>query len=390
MKSVNINDFLVKLSGVLGITAYLSKLFAISSVVSLCFAFSLACVFGWYLLQVMHKDRIKLNDLILLMIVFLSVSLSGYGINFEYLKPAIIVMCVIICIDICPYNQIDEKGKNFMIALFAAAAVITNAMYYLGGLRYQTFGATTSVSLNFTNPNETGMWLVFLILVLANGISEQKKKLIKVLLLGCAVSLLPILSHTEARACMLAIVFFLVMKVLLYFVDAPKMPGWMITLVALSPIIVYMLYMYVVLPNLETFTRWFSFMLSEGKSLTSRREIWSIIEADLLDCVLIGKYAFYHSEQMHNSLGTLYGRFGAVFVLIVCQKFIRAVKKLPNVTTQLSLCTIWVIGCFETAIFEGVGGLYLLVLVIPLIGQDNKHRAGREAPLPSEKRGDDL
>ena len=82
--------------------------------------------------------------------------------------------------------------------------------------------------------------------------------------------------------------------------------------------------------------------------------------------ILFGNYAVYHTEQLHNAMLTLYCRFGVFFVAIVCRKIYLVLKKMPNADIQLAVSAVWLTGCFETSIFVGAAGMYLLVLLLPI------------------------
>lgn len=367
------NGVLVKIAATLGVIVYTATMMRLYSVVSLCFAFSIMCIAASYVVKLMNRKRIDIADLALFAVAILAVFKAGLQANFDYYKPAIIVVCTVICIDLCPDNDSDETGKKYIISLFVFATIATNIMYYLGGLRYEYFGRTDSVALNFSNPNETAMWLASIFIILANAISEEKTKFRKSVIVVCCISIIPILVPTESRACLIAVVFFVFFKILFKLTHVKKLPSWIIYLVTFAPIIVFFFYMYVVIPHLDLFTKWFFFMISDGKSLTSRLWIWGILKDDLIGCFVLGKYDVYFSEQMHNSLGTLYGRFGIFFVCIICNKFVKMLKRMDDVNAQLAMCAVWIIGCFEMAFFAGAGGLYLLILVLPLIGRTNLH-----------------
>ena len=130
--------------------------------------------------------------------------------------------------------------------------------------------------------------------------------------------------------------------------------------------------MYLFLPLYDTLGSWFAFFAGGGKSLTSRVRIWTEIETNLLPSALLGQYDLFFESQMHNALGTLLLQFGALFTAIVCQKFYGAVKKLDSAVAQLPLCAAWIVGCFETAFFTGMAGVYLLILVLPLISDNGR------------------
>lgn len=367
MLSLTKTSNLIKLCAFISVIVYIGQMLKLGSVVSLCFAISLVCVLAFYWLQVMRHQRVKVSDLLMVATMALAIVYAGIQTDFDYYKPAIIVLCTVICVDICPHNELDEKEIDAIINLLVLAAIVTNLLYYIGDLRFHYFGTTTLIALNFNNPNEAAMWLTCIFILLMNGLSSVKGRFKKFFLAVCGLSLIPILQATGARACIIAVAFFFVMKLIAWALHISSLPRWVVFVVTLSPAFVYVLYMYVFTPYYDFFSEWFSFFVATGKSLTSRVEVWGILEDDLLECVLLGKYDFYHTEQMHNALGTLYGRFGLLFVFVTCRKFYKAVRNVSTINGQIALCAAWIIGCFETAFFTGAAGLYLMILLLPLI-----------------------
>lgn len=368
MISFRIGNTLLALAGFLSITVYIAKLLMLDQIVSICFALSIACVLLFYIFKVLKKRSIKLSDIFLFSITGFTVFAPGLSLSFDYYKPAIIAICTAICIDVSPENYITKSTKQAILIFMVFAAVLTNWMYYFGGLSTKYYGSTFSVTLNFANPNETGMWLAFFSIILANGVIEQDTTFKKLILIASCASLFPILLRTQSRASLIAVLFYLCFRVLSFFVHIRKLPTWIVALIAFAPAIVYSFYMYLFIPNLDFFSEYLSFLVSEGKSLTSRVAIWEVFQSDFAQCALFGQYDIYRNAQMHNSFCTLSGMFGVPWVIIIFLKFVFAQKKFTSALPQVSLCSVWLIGCFETSFWGGVGGLYLMLMLLPVIG----------------------
>ena len=145
-----------------------------------------------------------------------------------------------------------------------------------------------------------------------------------------------------------------------------KLPAWCVLLITLAPVLVYVGYMYVFIPNYDRLSVWFRFLISEGKPLTSRYNIWSDLEMEQWKHILFGNYAVYRGENLHNSMATLYCGYGAFYTFLVYRKLYKVLKHMPNAGMQLALGTVWMTGCFEASIFAGAAGLYMLVLLLPV------------------------
>lgn len=374
MKKIRINgrDNIVKLAALIGLGVFIAQMLEMSTVASVLFACSLLCVTVNYWAFVSARNYLRLDDIVLLLVTLISIVLSEWQLNLDYFKPVIIVLCSIVCIDQCAEIEANKKTCKRIQLFLILVCILANALYY-GGLRYKYHGSTRLVAMNFNNPNEAAMWLVFLIVLLFDSSVLQQGKVSKLLPWACACSLLPILYSTQSRNGLLAMLFYFAGKIVLRFLSLKKLPKWFVFLITVAPILVYVGYMYIIMPNYDRFAQWFSFLISRGKELSARRTIWSNFEMDQATNILFGNYTVYHTEQLHNSILTLYCRFGVFFVAIVCRKLYKTLKKMPNAAMQLALSTIWLTGCFETSIFVGIAGMYMLVLLLPIFHQPGVH-----------------
>lgn len=364
---------IVKWAAFIGLGVFVAQMLKMDAIVSMLFACSFVCVVINYLEFISARNRMRLDDIMLLLITLVSVILSDWQLGFDYIKPAIIVLCSVLCIDQCAEIETNEKTCNHIRFFLILVCVITNVLYY-GGLRYVYHGSTSLVSLNLHNPNETAIWLTFFIVLLCDSALMENRTMIKLLLLACMFSLLPILYRTQSRNCLFVVLFFFVGKLFLTFLKVRKLPKWFIFLITMAPILVYMGYMYIFIPYYDRLSELFSFLASEGKPLTARNTIWSNLEMSRIKHIFLGNYAVYHTEQLHNSMLTLYSRFGIFFVVIVCRKIYKTLSRMPNAGMQLALSAIWLTGCFETSIFAGVSGMYMLVLLLPIFHQPEMHK----------------
>lgn len=360
---------IVKLAVLLGLGAYLSILLEVGSIVSILFAGSLLSVAMNYFFFIGARQRIRVEDIFLMLLTVLSIAMSDWELNFDYYKPAIIVFCTVLCIDLCPEVDVDEESCKMVTCMLLLAAVVTNVQNYYGGLQNSLYFSTQAVALNFSNPNETAMWILFIIVLLSDAAKSHKKSGVKLILLISMLSFIPILYRTQSRNCLFAIVFFFAGKALVKVFGIRKLPEWCMFLITMAPVLVYVGYMYIFIPNYERFSEWFSFLISEGKPLTSRSSIWSELEMGHWKHVLFGNYGVYHTEQLHNAIVTLFCRFGLFYVIIVCKKVYRVLKKMQNVGMQLALSTVWLTGCFETSVFAGAAGMYMMLLLLPVYHQ---------------------
>ena len=350
--------------------SFLGTLLQIDSISSLCFYCSFFVVFWLFFRKIYTTGKLYWQWIFLLGLMLLSLIVSGLKSDFEYYKRFIITVMVFVCFEMAPLYCISEKTKQRILLIFALSGLICEYMYYLGGLRTSYFSATNSIALNFPNPNAAAIWLcgLFVTLLFSNRVFANLK--LQILILLIAALLIPIVWATESRNVMLACIVGIAWYVFNLFVKN-CLPKWVIVVFVFLPAVIFFLYMYTYMPYQEFWEEALSFLtLGEGKTLGSRGRVWTYVQNDLSRCFLLGDYAMYHDEQMHNSLMTLYCMFGGATTLLICLLMVRNLIKIraTHSTAAVSaLCTILFTGCFEASIFVGIAGAYLFILLTPVV-----------------------
>ena len=322
-------------------------------------------------MRVVATKRMSGYILVIGVLMLLSFAMSGFVLNFELYKQAIIVMCCVLCIDDSRETKFSIKEFRAIEYCFLGAASFAIFMFYAVGLRYVYFKDTYSVAMNFSNPNALSLWLSAFFIGISICFFIESRKIFKILLLASAVLLVPIINATESRNSLISCILVIATLVLINIRSKKrrfrKMPSWIIFLLTALPAIIFFVYMYVVIPNIDFFEDVFSFLIGHGKSLRSRAHVWQIVDDNLLSCLFFGKYNSFYASQMHNSLMTLYCMFGAPATYLISAIFYNSVKR-KNVYSQIALIGIWSTGCFEASIFVGVAGIYLMLQILPAIG----------------------
>ena len=182
-----------------------------------------------------------------------------------------------------------------------------------------------------------------------------------------AVGLLPIIIATQSRNSYLACLFLLGGAICAKAFKIKKVPNWVLVCIVWLPIIVFVFYMFVIVENMSFWENIFS-IDNIDKGLGTRKNIWQAVLDDFWHCFLFGDYKKYYNGQMHNSLLTVFCRFGAPATIAVCVLLYKALKKIQDNTdfySVLSLAAVLFTGCFEASVFIGVAGLYIMLLLIP-------------------------
>ena len=160
---------------------------------------------------------------------------------------------------------------------------------------------------------------------------------------------------------------FVVLLVIVKFFGIKRVPNAVLVIITVLPLIVFFVYMLVIAENLSFWARIFSQSLLD-KGLGTRIGIWTLAYESIGECFFLGNYYKYYNTQMHNSLMTVFCRFGAPVTVLTCVSIYRALRELQNrssLVALISLSAILFTGCFEASVFVGVAGLYLMVLLLP-------------------------
>lgn len=346
------------------VMSFTAQLFNVRAVVNLVFAFSLIFVFACYFLS----GSISKIMLFLIFDVFIAVAISIIDVEgvVDYVSHILIMICTYICIEVGVNAKIEVKFFKIISTMFLLMSVVLLVAYYFGPLKSSYFEDTEAICLNFPNPNAAGLWLVCIFILLFYCVFLYKKAL-RFAFLVCAVGIVPIIFATESRNSYIACFFLAICVIITKIFKIKKIPNWCLALLACLPIIVFFFYMFVVVKNQDFWESIFAFD-SVDKSIDSRENIWQKVLDNFWNCFLIGDYGYYYNSQQHNSLITVFCRFGAPAVVAVCMLTYNALKRLQeraSLYAALSLAAILFTGCFEASVFVGIAGLYLMLLIIP-------------------------
>jgi len=356
------SDNIILLFAACVILSFLSQLLKATIVVNIIYVFSMLMVFLCYVLS----ERIDKIIVLLILLVGLSAIVRGFVVNSDFFTHIVITICIFICIDVSASVKISYATYKTIAKLFLWTTLITLVLYYLGPLRRSYFKWTDSICLNFPNPNAAGLWLtcIFVLLFYSSFLFTRGKRL---LYMAAALGLLPIVIATKSRNSFFACLLFVLCLVLIKVFKVQKVPNWVLAVVACLPLIVFFFYTLVIVKNMafwEDLLTWISF----DKSVDSREAIWLRVLRNFGNCFLVGNYQRYYNSQMHNSLITIFCRFGAPVTALVCVLLYRVLKNLQensSLYAALSLGTILFTGCFEASVFVGIAGMYLMLLLIP-------------------------
>lgn len=358
------SDGIILIFAVCVVLSFLCQIFKFTAPVNILYIISLLLVLACYVLSgYLHGFMLCLAGLILLAAVA-----NGFRANeMDYYTHAIITLCIFICIEVSSYVKIKLRTFKIIANMFLITSLILLVAYYLGPLKTTYFDYEIgSISLNFPNPNAAGLWLacIFIILLYSSFLFKRSKQL---LFIAVAFAILPIILATQSRNSFLACIFFVFGIIAVRVFKIKRIPNWTLLALAILPLIVFAFYMFVIVENMGFWESLFA-MDSIDKGLGSRAGVWQHVVDNFYNCFLLGDYYRFYDSQMHNSLLTIFCRFGAPATVLSCVLMYQSLKRLQDNSSlyaAISLGAIFFTGCFEASVFVGIAGMYLMLLLIP-------------------------
>lgn len=345
------------------IASFLCQILKVPFLVNVIYIISLVLVLFCYVVGGHY------NGITFFITIFIAVAavINGFRVReLDYYTHLLITLCIFMCIDVSSLLKISVKTFKTISDMFFVTTIILLVLYYLGPLKNTYFGLQNAICLNFNNPNAAGLWLTcFFILLLYSCFLYKSTK--RTMYFVAAIALLPIILATQSRNSFFACIFFVVALLIKKIFTIKKIPNWILVTISILPIIVFLFYMYVVVDNIEF---WEGLLSVNGmdKGVGSRQSVWQGVIDNFSECFLFGNYYKYYDSQQHNSMLTIFCRFGLPVTILACVSIYRALKNVQQNSSYyatISLSAIFFTGCFEASVFVGIAGMYLMLLIIP-------------------------
>ena len=378
-----------------------TTLLSMPAITSACFALTFIILLLFLLqtaLQIpLTKQRIPLAVCLFLIIAMSFITtLAGAPsfMTFSYYKKYLIFISTLILIFICISIPVDKKKVDFIFAinlimgfLYIAAYLFLPKTYFAGGLTFQ-----------FSNPNETAIWILNTWLFCFLAIFYYKKTSAKVCFVLLSVFLFYFILLTRARTTLITALIFIAISLFVWLKKRIKFGALFSTLLMSFPILFVAVYMWMVNSGA---IKWFSFLTAEGKTLTSRYGVYRYALEHFAQHPLVGDY-YGISEgtgvsQLHNTHVDILASFGivvfALFLFYLIRAFMSAAKEAQTKFQTLGLtafAVVIIMGFGEAALFSGSMGMYILscslLLVARYRGADEKQAEIGPASDLAEKR----
>lgn len=261
--------------------------------------------------------------------------------------------------------NITNKLYSFTIKISFFILLTDLTSYYLLKNR-ETIA--NGITLNFGNPNQTGLWISIIFMFGLIIYSKEVSKIKKFIILVLSMLLIPIIIKTLSRNAILSILFLFLL--IFYKKISHQKTFYKSSLIFVIILPCIFLISYLNLINSE-FMKNFYFLVSEGKSLTSRLTVWNFGTEIFLNSPIIGSYIQvinYEYQHLHNVAIDICAKYGFlvyfIFVILNYKMISTINKKKINKIQSLALCCLLVVftqGVFEAGIYSGYCGLDYLI-----------------------------
>jgi O-antigen ligase len=311
----------------------------------------------------------------------LNVILTG-GINdFNYYKKVIMFVCFLMFLYLSSIYSINRQQVkwliliNFVVSLFYirfynTAYIMTDEGYVL--------------TLGFSNPNQTGMFLLNSILYCSIPIAAYRDVRVRwyylVPFVWVAFSISPYLYFTESRSCIAAFAVFIILVLLDYIMPRFRITSKaMLYFLTMFPLVFAVVYLvdYSLFANADL-----SFGFGHGKHSGTRLEIWSFAFNKFFENPILGNYYGISngtgSSQMHNTHVDVLASYGVVPFLLFVNVLYKALKNFTNKqecrfnrVAFYAFIACLISGTFEASLVAGGMGLHILSCGFILLANAN-------------------
>lgn len=365
------------------------QLFITSSLITLTFVYT----FFLYLKKLNLNALSSLDNILIasVVLVFVNVTISGFG-NFNYYKKAIMYISTLMLM-VCSIKYHINKKTVFFVELINFLIAVIYLLTYKQG--FNDFEGEVLLTLNFSNPNLAGMFLLntLLYIIIPVSIIHKSTKfstliLLLVIIVPLFLSLNGLLVLTGCRSVLIAIAVFLGLTLFDFlFADKFRLKKWMMSFIAAAPFI--FVFIYIVFASSITFDVSFG-LENAGKTALTRMKIWLPIVSDFFHYLPFGDYYGISNgtgfSQLHNTHLDIFASYGIIPLIlyvvllskVLWQSYRNATSRFQRVSLYAFIACI-VVGTFEASFVAGSGGLFILTngFVLLANSQINENFTGK-------------
>lgn len=385
---INVENFIIRLLYMVAAGIVITQALGLKSLASLLFTGTFLLVLMlWF--AVSQKRITKLNVMAIIIVVvaitnvLLNALFTGTILSFSYMKKVIMFSSTILFFVAASEADVHISNRVFINRMVNFVSCFLIIMYYLQSSSMHLFygQVTNYLTFRFTNPNLTAMFLISMLFCKIINMLQEKRKAVRFLDFIIAAFLFKFMMETKSRNCMLVFAIFIMQMIVYYRMPKIKIFSKKIyaKIMAVWPLIFAIVYMLVV--QIPVISQIFSFMISEGKGITSRYRLWSSAFKFVYNSPIIGAYSQISmgtgESHMHNSHMEVMASYGVLVLIIVCVFLytviwnkIRSNSSAGNMLYNISFASVLLVGMGEAALFSGGIGVYLFVGMLLLFNND--------------------
>ena len=313
-------------------------------------------------------------SLISLIVVIINLLMEGNSLgSFNYYKKLIMFLTSILFYHYALLIRLSETTiKKIKLCMFIISSMLPISYYIIGNK--MTLG--NLITINYTNPNFTGMWLLASIIMLVYLFFSTQKIFNKIIIGIVATINIQLLIINNTRSCLISFIFFILMIILGYIRRKYYFSKTFIFCLLLLPLVVAIVYLQLI--DNVSFISEFDFMVSEGKSIMSRSYIWKHAVNIIKNNLFIGNYWAISGgtgqAQCHNTALDVIASYGVVvycLYIIVLFKYTSWLSRNRNWHTFIAIVgfiAIYISGCFEAALVAGSMGFSIFTGMLLVVG----------------------
>ncbi len=350
----------------------LGTIFEQTKLVSLIFSLTFICLLITWFYDIYRTQKLNLLLLTIILLAIINVFINAGYTSLElvafsqYSKKLIIFITTVFSFYIATVFIPTKQTRRWLAWLPVGMGSLFIISYYFLG---NTITMAKGITLGFTNPNFTAVWLMHLLLYGVYNFFATHKLWLRILCLGYCIIMTNLMFLTLSRACMGGVVAFGILLVWGLLKPSYKLSPVIIWSVLLFPIVFALVYMSIT--HYLMYTSDFDMIVSEGKSIISRVGIWTKALDSFKHSWWTGDYAGISEglgmSQMHNTHIDILASYGIVpfilFIMIlwnILKKINNQLNSLPAYVALISFLSIFLTGTFEAGLVAGCTGLNFL------------------------------
>lgn len=355
---------LIKFECILSLAIVVFTLLKQINIVSFCFFMSFLVIALATLMVINKKSSCKF---LLVVISVLTVTFVSCNMIITGIKPTtenIVFVLVFIALLVYMYlmlqTEVDFSFVNWIMNFGLIFSACFSVSYYLGGIKTYSSGY---LSMNFSNSNLLGMWILQAIIFSIIGFFWYRSILKKLICIILTVANLNLLILSGTRNAILSLILGAAI-IVLHILTKHKYSKILLAIIALVPILFLTIYM-------GTVSIWsnsdfsFPFFFEIDKGIDSRYLMWRDTLYSIKGHILIGAY-FNMAGNVHNSHLVVLASYGIV-VLGLTILYLYKIMEKANENCETLFQKVCISGFFitlfmgigEGALFSGALGLYI-------------------------------